>query len=70
MDSLTSRIQQVYTDLGQLLTNPESFGLGRSAPEPLVSAVTAMRRKLKDAMVELDQSDPDDLSAELSEDTV
>ena len=70
MDSLTSRLQQVYIDLGQLLAKPESFGLGQRAPEPLVSAVTAMRRKLKDAIVELDRSDPDDLSAELSEDTV
>jgi hypothetical protein len=71
MDS-TSRLQQVYNALGRILSDPESFGLGKPVPELLVSAVTAMRQQLKDEMIALDRWEPDDddLSAELSQDSV
>lgn len=69
MESLTSRIKQVYRDLGRVLDRPESFGLGERAPKPLVNALTAMRQKLREELIELKQWAPgDELSAELSQD--
>ena len=69
MESLTSRVNQVYIELGTVLDKPESFGLGRRVPKPLLHALTAMREKLKEEMVELKRWKPDDLPAELSQDT-
>jgi hypothetical protein len=69
MESLTNRIKVVHNDLGRLLDSPESFGLGERAPEPLVNALTAMRQKLKEELIDLKQWEGgDDLSAELSQD--
>jgi len=69
MDSLTSRIKQVYKELGRILDNPQSFGLGDYPPKPLVSAVATMREKLKEELIELNQWESEDLPAELSRDT-
>jgi hypothetical protein len=69
MSSPTVWLQEVYEELGRLLEQPESFGVGQHAPEPLASAVMAMRDKLKKAILELSQNGSDgDLSTELSED--
>ena len=69
MNSLTSRIKQVYKELGLILDNPQSFGLADHPPKPLVSAVTTMREKLKQELIELNQWESEDLQAELSRDT-
>jgi hypothetical protein len=69
MESLTNRIKQVYRDLGKILDSPEAFGLSERAPKPLVSALTAMRQKLREELIELKQWAPgDELPAELSQD--
>jgi len=69
MDSLTSRIKQVYEELGRILDSPQSFGLGDHPPEPLVSALITMREKLREELIELNQWESEDLPAELSRDT-
>jgi len=69
MESLTGRIKQVHRDMGNILNRPEAFGLGERAPLPLVNALTAMRQKLREELIELRQWAPDeDLPAELSQD--
>ncbi|MGZ4843288.1 MAG: hypothetical protein ACXVJ1_01190 [Candidatus Angelobacter sp.] len=69
MESLKNRIKVVYNDLGRVLNSPESFGLGERAPKPLVNALTAMRQKLREELIDLKQWEAgDDLSAELSQD--
>ena len=69
MESLTDRVKQVYRDLGKVLDNPESFGLGQRAPKPLVNALTGMRQKLREELVELKQwPSGNELAADLSQD--
>ncbi len=69
MKSLTNRIKLVYKDLGRVLDSPESFGLGERAPTPLVNALTAMRKNLREELIELKLwTTADDLAAELSQD--
>jgi hypothetical protein len=68
VESLTDRIKEVYRDLGRVLDSPEHFGLGERAPSLLVNALTAMRQKLKEELIELKRSPNDYLAAELSQD--
>lgn len=69
MESLTGRIKQVHRDIGNILNRPEAFGLGERAPVTLVNALTAMRQKLREELIELSQwAADDDLPAELSQD--
>jgi len=67
MTTPAARIKEVYLSLGTVLDRPESFGLGKNVPEPLLTALTTMREQLKDELMELRGND--DLSAELSQDT-
>jgi len=70
MEALKNRIKVVYNDLGRVLNSPESFGLGERAPQPLVTALTAMRQKLMEELIDLKQWEvSDNLSAELSQDS-
>jgi len=70
MEALKNRIKVVYNDLGRVLNSPESFGLGERAPQPLVAALTAMRQKLMEELIDLKQWEvSDNLSAELSQDS-
>lgn len=65
------RLIEVYRALGSVLNDPEMFGLGQRAPEPLVDVLTTSRRKLMDELLEQrrwrDNEDAS-LEAELSQD--
>lgn len=64
-----NRVVFVYKTLGQILNNPESFGLGDRAPKPLVEVLTAARQRLREEFEEENTlSDADWLSEELAQD--
>ena len=65
-----NRIKEVYRGLGQVLNNPESFGLALRPPKPLVEQLTAMRRSLRDELLEQKEWSQEDqwLASELSQD--
>jgi hypothetical protein len=63
------RVSLVYTALGRLLDNPQSFGLGEPMPEPLAEALSSMRRSLREELEEENElSSGNWLSCELSQD--
>ncbi len=69
MDASINRVLLVYKMLGQVLNDPQSFGLGDHAPKRLVEALGAMRQSLCEDMTEECQlSTADWLSDELSQD--
>jgi len=69
MDRGKSRVLLVYRSLGRVLSSPSDYGLGVRAPQPLVEALTAMRRSLREELAEGPEvSDDDWLSDELSQD--
>lgn len=70
MAFVTSRIRQVYEDLGRVIEKPEAFGLAGPAPKLLVNALSSMRRELREGLNELQEGSPDndDLAVDLSED--
>lgn len=65
------RLIEVYRALGSVLNDPEMFGLGQRAPEPLVDVLTTSRRKLMDELLEQRRwrgNEDVSLEAELSQD--
>jgi hypothetical protein len=69
MEREKNRVLLVYRSLGRVLTSPHDYGLGLRAPQPLVEALTAMRRSLREELVEVrDLGDDDWLSDELAQD--
>jgi hypothetical protein len=42
-------LQEVYTELGQVLDSPQAFGLGKHVPQPLAERLESMRRMLREA---------------------
>jgi hypothetical protein len=52
MTSLTNRIEEVHRELGRVLENPQSFGLGECLPKQFVDALTKMRRNLMDEWID------------------
>jgi len=71
MTRLTNQIEEVYRDLGRILANPESFGLGKCAPKPLVDAIKGMRHRLSEELAQREEwlSNSNGLSDELSQDS-
>jgi hypothetical protein len=70
MDTTINRVLLVYRMLGQVLTDPKSFGLGDRAPKPLVDVLTEMRQGLREELAEENRLSADDwLSGELSQDS-
>ncbi len=64
-----NRVLLVYKALGQVLNSPQAFGLGDRAPKPLVEALSAMRRSLREELEEENRLGGQDwLSDELSQD--
>lgn len=64
-----NRLMQVYKMLGQLLNNPQSFGLSERPPKLLVEALSTMRKNVREELVEEDQLLAEDwMSSELSQD--
>jgi hypothetical protein len=64
-----NRIMQVYKLLGQVLNSPQSFGLSQRPPRPLIEVLSAMRKDLREELVEQKQLLSEDwLSSELSQD--
>jgi hypothetical protein len=64
-----NRVLLVYKALGRVLNSPQSFGLGDRPPKPLVEALSAMCRCLREEMAEENElSSGDWLSSELSQD--
>jgi hypothetical protein len=43
---MTVQIGQIYAELGQVLNQPEAFGLGRCVPPPLAETLASTRRML------------------------
>lgn len=69
MERAKNRVLLVYRSLGRVLSSPHEYGLGLRAPEPLVSALTAMRQSLREELAEVhDFGDDDWLSDELAQD--
>jgi hypothetical protein len=69
MQRTKSRVLLVYRSLGHVLNNPHTYGLGARAPQPLVEALTAMRRSLRQELAEAQDVGEDDwLSDELAQD--
>lgn len=63
------QIREVYTELGQVLDNPQAFGLGHYVPQLLADRLESMRRMLEKAGREQGSLSPDDdLAKELSQD--
>lgn len=73
--SMTGQIQEVDAELGHVLENPQSFGLGPKVPQPLADRLKWMRRMLEEAMKEQsireEECPPadEDLAVELSQDS-
>ena len=66
---MRGQIQEVYTELGQVLDSPQAFGLGQHVPQPLADRLESMRRMLEEAKREQEPVSPDDdLASELSQD--
>jgi hypothetical protein len=69
MDTAINRVLLVYKTVGQVLNNPQSFGLGDRAPKPLVEVLTAMRQNLRQELAEDNRLSAEDwLSDELAQD--
>lgn len=69
VETAMNRVLLVYKTLGQVLNNPQSFGLDDRAPKPLVDVLSAMRRSLRDELEEENRLSAEDwLSGELSQD--
>lgn len=68
---MEGQIQEVHAELGRLLDNPESFGLGPQVPQPMADRLKRMRGMLEQAMREEEcpPADEEDLTEELSQDT-
>jgi hypothetical protein len=67
---MEDQIQKVYAELGRVLDNPKSFGLGPRVPQALANQLKWMRGMLEEA-IQQDESPPadEDLAVELSQDT-
>jgi len=64
------KLQEVYTELGQVLDSPQAFGLGKHVPQPLADRLKSMRLILREAARErVSVSPDDDLAVELSQDS-
>lgn len=69
MDPAMNRVLLVYKTLGQVLNNPQSFGLGDRAPKSLVDVLSTMRQSLREELEEENRLSAEDwLSDELSQD--
>ncbi len=69
VDAATNRVLLVYKMLGQVLNNPQSFGLGDRAPKSLVEVLSTMRQRLREELGEENRLSAEDwLSDELSQD--
>jgi hypothetical protein len=69
MSTAVNRVLMVYKTLGQVLNNPQSFGLGDRAPKPLVEVLTTMRQSLRQELAEDNRLSAEDwLSDELAQD--
>ena len=65
---MKSRIKGFYLCLGNILNNPEAFGLGERPPKTLADTLTRMQSELMEELRE-EASDEDVLSRELSQDS-
>jgi hypothetical protein len=64
-----NRVLAVYRSLGQVLNNPQAFGLSDRAPKTLVEALSSMRQSLREELAEANRLSAEDwLSDELSQD--
>lgn len=65
-----SKTSEIYIQLGELITSPESFGLSRPLPAQLLAILTKTRELLMRQMngATAIQVSDDDLAAELSQD--
>jgi hypothetical protein len=49
---MPGQIHEVYTELGQILNDPEAFGLGKMIPAALAGRLQSSRRMLEQALRE------------------
>lgn len=68
MPGLKSGLADVYLELGKILNQPQLFGLGERAPEPLVQVLMRLRAKLRDEIARENAVSADYLADELSQD--
>ena len=68
MASFKSGLVNVYLELGRILDQPQSFGLGERAPDALVKVLTRLRQSVKDEMTNENGTSGDYLADELSQD--
>jgi hypothetical protein len=51
MISMATHLQEVYSELAQVLRRPEAFGLGQAVPQPLLSRLEATLKTLDQAII-------------------
>lgn len=68
MPGLKSRLADVYLELGKILNQPQLFGLGDQAPQPLVEVFMRWRAILRDEIARENAVSGDYLADELSQD--
>ena len=64
---MKNRIKNLYLEIGQVLNNPELFGLAERMPKPLADALTKVQRELFEELREQGE-EQDFLVEELSQD--
>lgn len=68
MPGMNSALTDVYLELGKILNQPQLFGLGERAPEPLVQVLIRSRAALREEMAKENAVAGDYLADELSQD--
>lgn len=61
MPMLKNRLASVYLELGKILNEPQSFGLGERAPEALIEALMGVSQTVKSEMADETASSIDSL---------
>ena len=65
---MPGQIREVYEELGQVLNQPEAFGLGSQVPHKLAAKLESTRRMLRQAIREQQMPPDEDLEIELAQD--
>lgn len=68
MPGMNNALTDVYLELGKILNQPQLFGLGERAPEPLVQMLIRSRAVLREEMAKENAVAGDYLADELSQD--
>jgi hypothetical protein len=68
MPGSTNGLANAYVEVGKILDEPQSFGLGERVPEPLLETLIRLQQILKSEMTKEPTLSSDYLADELSQD--